>query len=191
MLRVLFVVLGIFVVLGAISAFQFRERMSAARLGSDVSYTVDAEGTAQVKMANKSYFVDAETEKNFDESVERRGSPDSQAFQQGVEDSLKNVSAGREMAVSDFSASFERTKEYGAQVYRFRWSGFAQKVDGAWVIDFSNAKPMKFTKDSSFVIVLPAGATLVNAEPAPTTREDNRLVWTTAGEMSWPRVEYR
>ncbi len=191
MLRVLLVVAGLFVVLGSISAFQFRERMSNARLGSDVTYSLDAQGDAAVEMANKTYFVDAETERNFDGQVARLGEPDVAAFQKGVEDSLKNVAAGRTMSVSEFEASFERTKEYGANVYRFQWAGFAQQQGGVWVVDFKSAKPMKFTKDSSLVITLPAGAALLKADPAPTSQEAGRLVWTGASEMPWPHVEYK
>ncbi len=191
MLRVMLVTLGVFVVLGSVSAFQFRERMSSARLGTDVVYALDSRGNAAVEMTNKSYFVDADTEKNFDAQVARLGQPDSAPFQKGVEDSLKNVSAGREMSVTDFEASFERTEEYGAQVFRFRWNGFAQPEDGAWVVDFKAAKPMKFTKDSSLVVVLPDGTSLVKADPAPTSLEGGRLVWVGTGEMPWPHLEFK
>lgn len=194
MAKVLLAVFGIFIVLGSYAAFELRGKMSAARLGSDVTYSLDAQGNAAVEMVNKSFFTDADTEKNFDGMVARLGQPDTEAFRKGVEDSLKNLSdqTGRQFAVSDFEASFERKPDYGAQLYRFRWSGFAEKRDATWVVDFKAANAVKLNKDSTLAIVLPTGATLVKADPAPTGGDGvGKLVWTGNGEMPWPYVEYR
>ena len=54
MARVLFGIIAVFVLLGGYSIFQFRDRMSSARLGSDVTYTLDAQGNASVLVVNKS-----------------------------------------------------------------------------------------------------------------------------------------
>ncbi len=194
MAKVFFAVFGIFVVLGSYAAFEFRGRMSGARLGSDVTYTLDAQGNAAVEMANKSFFIDADTEKNFDGMVARLGQPDTEAYRKGVEDSLKKLSekTGRQFAVSDFEASFDRHPDYGAQLYRFRWAGFAEQRNGVWVVDFKAANAVKLNKDSTLAIVLPTGATLVKADPAPTGGDGvGKLVWTGNGEMPWPYVEYR
>lgn len=193
MAKVFFAVFAVFLVLGGLAAVDFRGKMSSARLGSDVTYTLDSRGNAAVEMVNKSFFTDGSTEKNFDEMAARLGQPDVAAYRKGVEESLKNISdkAGRQFTVSDFEGSFERRPEYGAQVFRFRWTGFAEQRGADWVVDFKTAKAMKLTKDSSLVIVLPTGASLVKAEPAPTGGDARRLVWTGNGEMPWPYVEYK
>ena len=194
MAKVLFAVFGVFIVLGAFAAFDFRGKMSAARLGSDVTYTLDAQGNASVEMVNKSYFTDPDTEKNFDGMVARLGEPDTAAFRKGVEDSLKNISdkTGRQMALSGFQGSFERKSDYGAQVYGFQWADFAQQRNGVWVVDFRAANGMKLTKDSTLTIVLPAGATVVKVDPAPTAGDGGgKLTWSGPSEMPWPYVEYK
>lgn len=193
MAKILLAVVGVFVVLGSFSVMEFRNKMSAARLGSDVTYSLDAQGNAAVEMVNKSYFTDADVQKNFDNMVARIGQPDIEAFRKGVEDSLKNVSdkTGRQFSVSDFEGSFQRQADYGGQAYRFRWSGFAEQRDGSWVVDFKAANVVKLNKDSSLTVVLPPGAVLVKADPAPTGGNGTRLVWTGTGEMPWPYIEYR
>ena len=194
MAKVFFAVFAVFIVLGGYAAFDFRGKMSTARLGSDVTYTLDAQGNAAVEMVNKSYFAGPETEKNFDGMVARLGHPDADAFRKGVEGSLENISdkTGRQFVVSGFESSFDRRPDYGAQVYRFRWAGFAEKRDATWVVDFKAANSMKLNKDSSLSIVLPVGASLVKAEPPPTAGDGSaNLVWTGTGEMLWPYVEYR
>ncbi|MHB0871027.1 MAG: DUF4897 domain-containing protein [Chloroflexota bacterium] len=187
-------VLGILLLLGGYSAWEFRGKMSDARLGSDVTYTIDAQGNAAVEMVNKSFFMDESTEKNFDGMVARLGKPDGEAYRKGVEESLKKLSekTGRQFVVSDFEASFERHADYGAQVYRFRWSGFAEQRNGAWVVDFKAASAVKLNKDSSLAVVLPQGAAMVRAEPAPTGGDGAaKMVWTGTGEIPWPFIEYR
>jgi len=187
--------LVLLIVVGAAAAVQVRTRMSAARLGSDVTYMLDGQGDAVVQVVEKTYFVDTETERNFDGLMARVGHPDAEAFRRGVESSLKRLAEriGRQMVVSDFEASFDRQPEYGAVVYRFRWAGFAEWRDGAWAVDFKAADPIRLNKDSSLSIALPRGAALVKAEPAPVRVENGGalLVWTGAGEMAWPYIEYR
>ncbi len=193
MAKLFFALLGVFVVLGGFAVFNVRERMSGARLGSDVTYTIDAKGDAGVEMANKSYFVDAETEKNFDAMAARIGTPDVEPYRKGVENSLKNITdkTGRVFVVDDFEGRFDRHPDYGAQLFRFRWFGFAEKRDSVWVVDFRAANSIKLTKDSSLTVVLPPGATLVKADPAPTTEDGTgKLVWEGPGEMPWPHIEY-
>lgn len=194
MAKVFFAVLGIFIVFGGFAAFEFRGKMSAARLGTDVTYAIDTQGDAAVEMANKSFFTDADIEKNFDAMVARVGRPDVEAYHKGVESSLKNISdkTGRQFTVSGFEASFDRHPDYGAQVYRFGWAGFAEKRDAVWVVDFKAANAMKLNKDSSLTVILPFSAVLIKAEPAPTGGDGiGKLVWTGTGEMPWPYVEYR
>ena len=194
MARVLLGIIAVFVLVGGYSIFQFRDRMSSARLGSDVTYTLDAQGNASVLVVNKSYFVNDDTARNFDGMVARLGRPSAESYQKSVEESLKNLSerTGRHFQVADFEASFDRQPEYGAQVYRFRWTGFAEWRDGAWVVDFKGANTVRLNKDSSLTVVLPAGSTLVKAEPAPSgDHSSGRLVWKGGAEMPWPYIEYR
>lgn len=194
MSKALLAVFAIVLLVGGYSVWEFRAKMGDARLGSDVTYTIDAQGNAAVEMVNKSYFTDASVEKNFDGMVSRLGRPDPESFRKGLEESLKKLSekTGREYVVSDFDAAFERHPEYGAQVYRFRWSGFAEERDGVWVVDFKAASSVKLNKDSALTVVLPEGVTMVRAKPAPTAGDGKtRLVWTGAAEMAWPFIEYR
>ncbi len=194
MAKVLLAIVGIFVVLGGYSVVEFRGKMSQARLGSDVTYTLDTQGDASVEMVNKSYFSGPDVEKNFDGMVARLGQPDTAAFQKGIEDSLKNLSdrTGRQFEVSGFQASFERQPDYGAQVYRFRWTGFAEQQNGVWVVDFKGANSVKLNKDSSLTVILPPGATVVKTSPAPTGGNGTgKLAWTGTGEIPWPHIEYR
>ena len=168
--------------------------MSASRLGSDIVYAVDGQGNAAVEITNKSYFVDAATADNFNGMVARMGLPDTESFRKSVEELTTSLATktGRPLSVSDFEANFKRTSDYGAQVYRFKWAGFADKRDGIWVVDFRVSGTVKLTKDSSLSIVLPPGATLVKAEPVPTGGDGARkLVWTGPGEISWPYIEYK
>lgn len=193
-MKIFLAIFGILIVVGAFTVFQFRGEMSGARLGSDAIYTLDSQGNASVEMVNKTYYTDPNTKKNFDDMVARLGKPDTQAFQKGVEDSLKNVSdrTGRQIVVSGFEGSFEQHPDYGAQLYRFSWASFAQQSNGMWVVDFRAANGMKLTKDSSLTIVLPPGATLVKADPAPTAGDaGGKLTWTGPSELPWPYVEYR
>lgn len=191
------VILGLvvlFIFLGTMAAFDFRTRMGASRLGSDVTYALDGQGTASVEVVNKSFFVDAATADNFDKMMARTVRPDVEAFRKSIVESTGSLveKTGRSMTVADFESSFARSAEFGAQVYRFRWSGFAAKRDGMWVIDFSAAGPIKLTADSSLTIVLPPGLTATKVEPAPGQGIGTaRLVWTGAGEIRWPYLEYR
>jgi hypothetical protein len=193
--KALLIGLAVFVALGGLATFQVRTRMSAARLGSDVSYTIDSKGDAQVEVLEKTYFVDAETERNYDGLVARVGKPDLETFRSGIEKNVQNVAerTGRSgMTVTDFQARFEKKAEYGGRIYSFRWTAFAEKKDGSSVVDFRRTDEMKLTKDSSLTIVLPAGATLVNVVPAPTgPSSGTKLVWSGEGSMPWPYVEYR
>lgn len=194
MARVLLVGLLFFVVVGGLAVYQVRTRMSAARLGTDVTYTLDGQGNALVEIVEKTYFVDEETQRNFDGLVAKTGKPDAERFGKGIENSIKSLAemTGRGgMAASDFEARFDRQAEYGARVYRFRWMGFAEERNGTWVVDFRAADAVKLTRDSSLSIVLPPGAVVAKAEPGPTARDGRRLVWTGAGEVPWPYVEYR
>ncbi len=194
MAKVLLAIIGVLVVFGFFSAWEFRGKMSGARLGSDVAYSLDAQGNAAVEMSNKSFFTDADVEKNFDAMAARLGRPDTEAYRKGVENSLKSLSerTGRQYTVSDFEGSFDRHPDYGAQLYRFRWAGFAEQRGGVWVVDFKAANVVKLNKDSSLTVVLPPGASLVKAEPAPTGGDGStKLVWTGTGEMPWPYIEYR
>ena len=194
MARLLLVGLLFFVVVGGLAVYQVRARMTAARLGTDVTYTLDGQGHALVEIVEKTYFVDEETQRNFDGLVAKMGRPDVERFGKGIESSIKSLAerTGRVgMAVSDFEARFDRRAEYGARVYRFRWMRFAEERDGAWVVDFRAADAVKLTRDSSLSIVLPPGAVVATADPRPTAREGGRLVWIGAGEMPWPYVEYR
>ena len=182
------------VVMGSISIFQLRTRMSGARLGSDVTYILDDQGNARVEMVEKTYFVDADTERNFDGVVARVGQPDIDRFGKGVEESIRNLAekTGRMgMVVSGFEARFDKKADYGARVYRFRWDGFAERRDGMWVVDFRAADDAKLTRDSSLAIVLPPGAMLVKVNPSPSSNDGGKLVWTGIGEMAWPYIEYR
>ncbi len=194
MTKILLALLAIFILFGTYATLDFRGKMGAARLGTDVTYTLDSQGDATVEMANKSYFTTPETEKNFDAMVARVGRPESEAYRKGVEDSLRNISdkTGRLFTVSDFEAKFERQPDHGAQVYRFRWSGFAERRGAVWVVDFKVASSMKLNKDSSLTVILPAGTSTVKVEPAPTGGdESSRLVWTGTGEIAWPYIEYK
>lgn len=192
--KILIALILLFLVLGTLAAFDLRDRMAASRLGSDVVYTLDAQGNAAVEMTNKSYFVDVATKENFDTMAARLGRPDPEAFRKSVEESTNNLAGmtGRPMAVSDVESSYLRTSDYGAQVYRFLWMGFAEQRDGVWVVDFKTAGAVKLTADSSLAVVLPPGATLLKAEPAPTSgSSDRKLVWAGAGEIPWPYIEYK
>ncbi len=195
MRRLFWAGLLLFIVVGAGAAIQVRTRVSAARLGSDAIYTLDGQGDAVVKLVDKTYFVDRETERNFDGLVARMGRPDVEPFRRGVEKSLKELSdrTGHQIVVSDFEASFDRQPEYGAVVYRFRWASFATRRDGVWVVDFKAADPMRLNRDSSLTVVLPQGAALLRTEPAPARVDGGGtlLVWTGVGEVSWPYIEYR
>jgi hypothetical protein len=192
--KILIALISLFLVFGTFAAFDLRNRMSSSRLGSDVVYTLDAQGNAAVEMKNKSYFVDTATAENFDAMAARLGRPDAEVFRKSVEESTNSLAgkAGRPMMVSDFEAGFQRAPEYGAQVYKFKWTGFAEKRDGIWAVDFKAAGAVKLTADSSLAIVLPPGATLIKAEPAPKAGDGARtLVWTGAGEIPWPYIEYK
>ena len=193
--RALLAALALLVVLGGVATLQVRTRMSAARLGSDVYYTIDANGDARVEVVDKTYFVDPETGKNFDGLVARLGKPDPETFRTAVEKNVKSVAdkTGRSgMGVSDFETGFDRQADYGAQIYRFRWTAFAANSNGIWVVAFRQADQMKLTKDSSITIVLPPGALLVKVEPEPSAPSTGtKLMWSGAGLMAWPYVEYR
>lgn len=176
------------------AAFDFRNRMSSSRLGSDVTYSIDEQGTASVEVVNKSFFVDSTTADNFDKMAARTGHPDADAYRKSIEESTGSLAekTGRQMLVADFVSSYERSAEYGAQVYRFKWFGFAEKRDSTWVVDFTGANPIKMTKDSSLTVVLPPGTSLAKATPSPTGGDGkSTLVWTGTGEMPWPYLEYR
>lgn len=193
-MKIFLAIFGVLIVAGAFAAFQFRGEMSSARLGSDAIYTLDSQGNASVEMVNKTYYTDPNTKKNFDDMIARLGQPNTQAFQNGVEDSLKNVSdrTGWQIVVSGFEGGFERHSDYGAQVYRFRWADFAQQNNGMWIVDFRAANSMKLTKDSSLTIVLPPGATLVKVDPTPIGgNTGGKLAWTGPSELPWPYVEYK
>ena len=66
--------IAIALIFGTFAAFDLRNRMSAARLGSDVVYVLDGRGNAAVEIVNKSYFVDVLASRNFDGMAARIGS---------------------------------------------------------------------------------------------------------------------
>lgn len=195
MSRLFWLAFALFVIVSSAGVLQLRSKMSAARLGTDVVYILDEQGNAAVEVVDKTYFVDGDTAKNFDGLVARVGRPDHEPFRKGIEDSLKVLEerTGRSgMAVSDFEARFERQAAYGAKVYGFRWIGFAQKRDDRWVVDFRKANPTRMTKDSSLTVALPVGMSPLATEPSPVGGfAAGRLVWSGAGEMPWPYIEYR
>lgn len=194
MSRLLLVGLVLFILLGSMAVVQVRTRMGGTRLGSDVIYTLDERGNAAVQMVEKTYFVDAETEKNFDGLVARMGQPDAGRFGNGIRESVKKLGEkiGRpQMEVSGFQARFQREAEYGARLYSFNWTAFAERREGSWVVDFRAADGVKLTKDSSLTVLLPAGSVLVTAVPPPSALDGRKLVWTGAREIPWPYLEYR
>ena len=83
MTKILLGVFALFIFFSSMAVYQVRDRMSNARLGSDVTYTLDKNGTASVRMVEKTYFVDEETRKNFDALVARIGNPDAESFGKG------------------------------------------------------------------------------------------------------------
>lgn len=194
MKRILLVVLALFTIFGSMAVYQVRDRMGKARLGSDVTYTLDEKGTASVRMVEKTYFVDDDTRKNFESLVARIGRPDAESFGQGMQQPLSDLMdrTGRtNMVMSGFEAGFDRQQEYGGRVYRFKWEGFAEQRDGRWVIDFRAANGIKLTKDSSLTVIVPPRASILSADPAPAAEQGGRLVWSGPGELPWPYIEYR
>ncbi|HZK67134.1 MAG TPA: DUF4897 domain-containing protein [Chloroflexota bacterium] len=194
MTKILLGVFALFIFFSGMAVYQVRDRMSNARLGSDVTYTLDQNGTASARMVEKTYFIDDETRKNFEALVARIGNPDAESFGKGMEQPLTNLKdqTGRtNMAMSGFQAEFQKTEGYGARVYRFKWEGFAEQRDGRWVIDFRAANSIKLTKDSSLTVVIPPGASLLTADPAPAAVQGGKVVWSGSGEMPWPYIEYR
>lgn len=186
--------MALFVLFGTMAVFQVRTRMAAARLGSDITYAIDERGDATVRMLEKTYFVDAETERNFDGMVARAGEPDAEKFGVGIQESVKGLgeTIGRPgMDVSGFRASFRRMPDYGAREYSFRWTGFAERREQSWVVDFRAAEKIKLTKDSSLVVVLPPGAGLVSVDPLPKQTDARTLIWSGPLEIPWPYIEYR
>lgn len=186
--------LALFIVLSTMGVLQVRTRMSEARLGSDVMYILDRDGNAAVRVVEKTYFVDVETQRNFDALVARTGQPDAENFGKGIQESVKRLGdmIGRaEMEVSDFQARFERSDDYGARVYSFCWGGFAQLLHDRWVLDFRAAGAVKLTKDSSLSVIIPEGMSALRVEPHPSIMKGQELVWRGAGEMQWPYIEYR
>lgn len=194
MTKILLLVFVSFTFFGGMAVLQVRDRMSNARLGSDLVYTLDEGGNASVEMVEKTYFADADTQKNFDAMVARVGRPGVESFGEGMEKSLTEVMkvTGRaNMAMSGFQAEFHKTESYGARVYRFKWDGFAEQRDGRWVIDFRAANGIKLTKDSSLTVIVPPRASILSADPAPAAEQGGRLVWSGPGELPWPYIEYR
>ena len=99
---------------------------------------------------------------------------------------LKDQTGRTNMSVSGFEASFDLQPEYGGRVYRFQWENFAEQRDGKWVIDFQGAKGIKLTKDSALTVVIPPGASLLTADPAPAASREASWSGTDRGRYPGP-----
>ncbi len=183
----------IFLSIGIGYRWYVQQKSAEATLGTDMTYTLATNGDALVEQANKVYFTTPDAEANF-RNLEQRGAPlRTDATAKTMSDVLKNLSdqAGRPMTATDFAARLDRTGEYGAQVVAFRWTGFAAQSGDTWLIDYSFADKIVLNEHSNLIIVLPDGAKLLSADPAPMEQQGARLLWRGPGTLPWPRVEYR
>lgn len=184
----------IFVAVGLAFRWYVQQQASQAILGIDLTYILQPNGDAFVEQASKVYFTSPETEGRFAD-LEKRGASAlrTDATARSMSNLLKNLSdkTGRTMMAKDFSARLERTTDYGAQVISFRWTAFAAYKDGIWLVDYSFADKIVMNEHSALIVVLPAEAELIVANPPPSERQGSRLIWHGPVTMPWPRIEYR
>lgn len=190
--RIIIIGVAIFA-LAFVARWIIQQRVSRAVLGTDMVYTIEPDGGAIAEQFNKVHFTTRDAERNFADLEQRSASLRTSASEKSTRDVLKTLSdrAGRTMTASDFSARLERTAEYGAEVVSFHWSAFAVLKGDSWQIDYSFADKITMNDHSALIILLPPGAQLLSADPAPTEQKDLRLTWCGPGSIPWPRVEYR
>lgn len=90
-----------------------------------------------------------------------------------------SVAAARSMAISSIAGNAvvqtSPTGRYGAVVYSFGWSGFAEP-DGTLAVGDAFAGGLYLARDSTLIVRYPSGWTVTRAEPAPDDQRDG-LAW--------------
>lgn len=100
---------------------------------------------------------------------------------------------GREMRIENLTVTAETTAlpaQYGILSYRFEWIGFA-RVDGNRLTVGDTLSGLFLDEETQLLVTWPDGYRVVEADPVPTERREDAVVWSGPAEFGSgePRVD--
>jgi hypothetical protein len=189
------IISGIGLVLALGFRFYLQHQAAQVPRGSTAVYAIDANGNARVEFSDRIYFSTPEVEQNFDSYLDRIGgrSADTEVLAKSMRDKADSLSKslGRQMTVDGFAARVVKEAEFGGRLNEFNWQAFAALENATWRVAFPQTEQIMMNEHSSLTLILPAGASIVSAEPQPDTSAGGTLTWRGPRDMPWPIVEYQ